>query len=125
MIQLLYKLGTVTVWFWGKDVASAAFSGPGHGSKAFLVAFVAQMLISFVIPRFARRSESTWVRALFAPRWPTFRPLTESELAAFYGTRSRRRRRSISDINPATGLPMVGNGGGLDVGGNPDGFREQ
>lgn len=124
LIQLLYKLATVTVWFWGKDVASAAFGQPGHGGEAFLIAFTAQMLISFVMPRFARRTESALVRALLAPRWPKFRPLTESEIAAFHAGRNRRRhpRQSVLDINPATGLSMTACG--LDVGGNAYGFRD-
>jgi hypothetical protein len=123
LIQLLYKLATVTVWFWGKGVVFAVL-GAGYGAESFLIAVVAQVLISFVIPRLARRSDSALMRALFAPQWPKFRPLTESELAAFHGARARRSRRSVplinsvSEINPATGLYMVGN---VDVGGNPYG----
>lgn len=126
LIQLLYKLATVTVWFWGKGVVFAVL-GAGYGAESFQIAVLAQVLISFVIPRFARRSDSALVRALFAPQWPKFRPLTESEIAAFHGTRARRPRRwvseinSTSEINPATGLAMVGN---LDTGGNPYGFRD-
>jgi hypothetical protein len=129
MFTLIYKLATVTVWFWGKGVVFAVL-GAGYGAESFLIAVLAQVLISFVIPRFACRSESALMRALFAPQWPKFRPLTDSEIAAFHGARARRPRRSVpeinsvSGINPATGLPMVGNGGGLDVRGNPYGAGE-
>jgi hypothetical protein len=119
MLKLIWKLMTISIWYWG----TWALSYVTELRYAFIAAMVIQMAILFVTPVLARRSRSALVRAIFAPQFPTFRGPCAADWAALERSRERARAYDEFSVNPATGLPLTGPGG-RDVGGNPFGFRE-
>lgn len=102
MLKLIWRLATVTIWYWGTWALSYAM----ELRFAFISAMVIQFAILFVTPPLARRSRSALLRAIFAPQFPTFRGPTAADWAAFEESRARVRANGGGHINPATGMPM-------------------
>lgn len=119
MIRMIWRLATITIWYWG----TWALSYVTELRFAFIAAMVIQFAFLFVTPALARRSKLALVRAIFDPKFPTFRGPTTADWAAYEQRRPRSCKNGAFDVNPATGLPTDGPGG-LDTHGNSFGSRE-